>query len=86
MKKFSRQLLVVLMLVSLVLPLIPAFAAPTSLSQNDMRLITGGKLSLDCSAVAAAAEAFCIIGGGSPGVCSWVYNLAYVGCLISKLI
>ncbi|HTR81682.1 MAG TPA: hypothetical protein VMM58_08630 [Bacteroidota bacterium] len=86
MKKILKHLLVALLLVSVILPVIPNSAASSSMTQNEMRLITGGKQSVDCGAVASTAEVLCYIVGGSSGLCSTIYGITYLGCVLSKIL
>ena len=86
MKNVLKQLLIALLLVTMILPLLPLSAASSSLTQTDMRLMTGGKQSVDCGALASAAEALCYLGGGSSTTCLYLYGIAYVGCLVAKIL
>jgi len=86
MKGLITHLLIGLVLVSLILPFVPLPAASSSLTQHEMSLITGGKLAIDCGSLAAAAEAFCYLCGGSLFTCSTVYTTAYIACILSKFL
>lgn len=86
MKGLIKHLLIGLLLVSLVLPFVPYPAASSSLTQHEMSLITGGKLALDCGSVAALAQAFCYLCGGSDFTCSTVYTTTYIACVLSTFL
>ena len=85
MKKILKQILIVTLLVTLVVPLLPVSAASSSLTQNDMRLITGGKAA-DCPAFATTVQVFCTMVGGSTATCSVAYGLALVSCLVYSIL
>lgn len=86
MRKILKQLLVAMLLVTLVFPLLPISAASSSLSHDEMRLITGGKQAVDCGALAMTAQAFCYLVGGGSTTCSVVYGMAYVACLVTQIL
>ena len=86
MKKILKQLLVCMLLVTLIVPLLPISVASSPLSQNEMRLITGGKLSIDCGTAASVAQLFCLMTGAGSTACTVVYGIVYVGCLVGQIL
>ncbi len=86
MKKILKQLLVCMLLITLILPLLPVSTASSPLTQNEMRLITGGRVAVDCGAAASLAQFFCLLTGAGTTVCSVTYAIIYVGCVIGQIL
>jgi len=85
MKKILKQLLVCMLLITLILPLLPVSTASSPLTQNEMRLITGGRAA-DCPGFATSIQVLCIMVGGGSTTCAIAYGIALVSCLVSSIL
>ena len=86
MKKILKQLLICMLLITLIVPLLPVSTASSPLTQNEMRLITGGKVAVDCGVAASFAQFLCLLTGAGTTACSVAYGIVYVGCVVAQII
>lgn len=86
MKKICKQFLVGVILLSLVVPFVPQYGPSTVLTENEMLTIVGGAAAVDCAAIAASFEVFCIGFGGDWVTCRVVAAMTYLACLAAKLL
>ncbi|HTX20134.1 MAG TPA: hypothetical protein VMG34_15900 [Bacteroidota bacterium] len=86
MKTILGKILVVCLVLTLVFSLLPVSAFSSQMTSDDMRLITGGNVAIDCSAAATTIQIFCYVAGGSTTTCTIAYGIAYLTCLIGKIL
>jgi bacteriocin-like protein len=81
MRNILSKVVIMLLLVSVVTPLIPAGTEVQQLSTEQMQNISGGKEQIDCDLMASGATSVCVMLGGGWLTCAIVAAAAYLGCL-----
>ncbi len=86
MKKIASRLIILLLLVSVIVPLLPADVHSQRLSSVEMISISGGKAIIDCETFAAGAYTLCVTMSGGWLVCTIASGAAYLGCLAANAV
>ncbi|MFA6467757.1 MAG: hypothetical protein WCW35_02595 [Bacteroidota bacterium] len=84
MKTLLRGSMAFLVIVSLVLPMVPAVVNSDPLTDDAMSLVYGGQEALDCGKIALLMEGLCYAAGGGWLACAIVTAGAYLGCLAAN--
>lgn len=86
MKKIASRLIIILLVMSLIVPLLPADVNSKTLSTSEMQSLVGGKEAINCDAIGAGAYMLCISMDGGWLGCTIVAAAAYLGCLAANSI
>lgn len=86
MRNILSKVVILLLLVSVVTPLVPAGFESQQLSTEQMQNITGGQPALNCEYLASASAGICELSGGGWLACIIVGAGTYLACLAANAI